>query len=81
MICLINENVHIIQVDDADTREDLEKLLTNVRNDYKVCVQQLESAIFQNDLNTAKKHVITLRYFISLENSIKEKGNKIGIVL
>lgn len=69
------------KVEDANDRKQLEDLLTKTRNDYNECVQQLEKALIKNDLEAARKHVITLRYFISLENSIKEKGNKIGIVL
>lgn len=34
-----------------------------------------------NELEVAKSLVITMRYLISLENSIKDKGNRIGVVL
>lgn len=71
----------LLQVDEAETEEDLVKLLTAVRKDYQMCIDKLETALTTNDLTGAKDQLIVLRYMLSLENSIKEKGNRIGIIL
>lgn len=57
------------------------KLLQKVRNDYFECEKKLEKSLLANELEAAKALVITMRYLISLENSIKQKGNRIGAVL
>lgn len=77
----INWDYLQFQVDEANTKEELVELLQKVRNDCAECEQKLESTLMANDLEAAKTLVITMRYFISLENSIKEKGNRIGVVL
>lgn len=70
-----------MQVDDADNREQLTKLLVAVQKDNLICVDKLGTALSTNNLNEAKELLIVLRYWLSLENSIKEKANRIGIVL
>lgn len=69
------------QVDETNTKEELIQLLQKVRNDCIECEQNLEKSLMANELDAAKSLVITMRYLISLENSIKEKGNRIGVVL
>lgn len=72
---------YLFQVDEANTKEELLKLLEKVRNDCVECEVKLENSLVANELEAAKAVVITMRYLISLENSIKEKGNRIGVVL
>lgn len=72
---------HLCQVAEAETKEDLQRLLENVRTDCKKCVDKLETSLANGDLVEAKAQVIVLRYFLSLENSIKERGNRIGIIV
>lgn len=69
------------QVDDAETEDDLIKLLTAVQKDCRICIDKLEKSLALNGLEEAKEQLIILRYLLSLENSIKEKGNRLGIVL
>lgn len=52
-----------------------------MQKDCQVCIGQLEASLSAKKLAEAKEHLIVLRYLFSLENSIKEKGNCIGIVL
>lgn len=70
-----------LKVDDAETKEDLLNLLASVQKDCQVCIGQLEASLSAKKFAEAKEHLIVLRYLLSLENSIKEKGNCIGIVL
>lgn len=69
------------EVDEAQTEDDLVKLLAAVQQDSQICVDKLEAALSSNNLAEAKEQLIVLRYMLSLENSIKEKGNRLGIVL
>lgn len=71
----------ILQVDEAETKDALIRLLAAVQKDQQICIDKLESALSTNNLNDAKEQLIALRYLLSLENSIKEKGNRIGIIL
>lgn len=68
-------------MDEAQTEADLVKLLAAVQEDSQMCIDKLEAALSSNDLAEAKEQLIILRYMLSLENSIKEKGNRLGIVL
>lgn len=69
-------------MDDAESREDLVKLLNTVKDDCKACILKLEKSLTINDnLSEATANVIELRYLLSLENSIKDKGSKVGIFL
>lgn len=70
-----------LQIDEADTKETLIRLLAAVQKDQQICIDKLEMALSTNNLNDAKEQLIVLRYLLSLENSIKEKGNRIGINL
>lgn len=69
------------QVDEANTEADLIKLLTAVQKDNQICIDKLEMSLSSNNLTEAKEHLIILRYLLSLENSIKEKGDRLGIIL
>ncbi|XP_031635220.1 uncharacterized protein LOC116348374 [Contarinia nasturtii] len=69
------------EVDEAETEMDLIKLLTAVHKDCQICIDQLEILLTSNKLTEAKDQLIILRYLLSLENSIKEKGNRLGINL
>lgn len=71
----------LLQVDDAETEDELVKLLTAVQKDCRICIDKLEETLASNGLEEAKEQLIILRYLLSLENSIKEKGNRLGIVL
>lgn len=73
--------IALLQIDDAETKDDLVKLLDEVHLDCQKCVNNLEKYLSENKLSEAKDQVILLRYLLSLENSIKEKGNRIGIIL
>lgn len=68
-------------MDEAESKQELVKLLNDVHVDCQKCIEQLEKLLAENKLTEAKDHVIILRYLLSLENSIKEKGNRIGIIL
>ncbi|XP_055306198.1 iron-sulfur cluster co-chaperone protein HscB [Sitodiplosis mosellana] len=69
------------EVDAAKTESDLLRLLTAVQKDCQICIDKLEISLSANNLAEAKEQLIVLRYLLSLENSIKEKGNSLGIVL
>lgn len=69
------------QVDEAESKDELLNLLHEVRKDCNDYINRLEIYLAENRLDDAKDQVILLRYLLSLENSIKEKGNRIGIVL
>lgn len=69
------------QVDDAETEADLMKLLAAVQKDCQICIDKLETSLSTNNLAEAKEQLIVLRYLLSLENSIKERGNRLGIIL
>lgn len=71
----------IFQVDDAETEADLLKLLAAVQKDCQICIDKLETSLSTNNLAEAKEQLIVLRYLLSLENSIKERGNRLGIIL
>lgn len=47
----------------------------------KDSVAKLENSLNAGRFEQAKADLITLRYFISLENSIKEKGRRSGVHL
>lgn len=76
-----NWNCFQLQVEEANTREELVDLLQRVHGDCVECEHKLEKSLMANELEAAKALVITMRYLISLENSIKEKGNRIGVFL
>lgn len=65
-------------MDDADNAKDLRELLQKVRQDMLQCAEKLGKSLNDDNLEQAKADLITLRYFVSLENSIKEKGNRLG---
>lgn len=69
------------QVDEAESKDELFTLLREVQNDCNECIDRLEISLAENRLVDAKDKVILLRYLLSLKNSIKEKGNRIGVVL
>lgn len=69
------------QVDEAESKDELLTLLHEVQNDCNECIDRLEISLAENRLVDAKDKVILLRYLLSLKNSIKEKGNRIGVVL
>ena len=69
------------QIDEAETKEALIRLLAAVQKDNQICIDKLEMALSTNNLDDAKDQLIALRYLLSLENSIKEKSNRIGIFL
>lgn len=52
-----------------------------MKKDHQMYIDKLEISLSTNNLNDAKEQLIVLRYLLSLENSIKEKGNRIGIIL
>lgn len=66
------------EVDDAQTAEELQTLLQNVRDDLQRVVSTLDASLQVKSMDTALKHVITLRYLISLENSIRNKNTRLG---
>lgn len=68
-------------MDEAKSGEDLTKLLNVVHEDSQKCVEKLEKLLAEKNLTEAKDQVIVLRYLLSLQNSIKEKGNRIGVIL
>lgn len=57
------------------------KLLAAVQKDCQICIDKLEKSLSTNNLAEAKEQLIVLRYLLSLENSIKERGNRLGIIL
>lgn len=69
------------QVDEAKSKDELVTLLHEVRKDCNECIDRLEISLAENRLVDAKEQVILLRYLLSLQNGIKEKGNRIGIIL
>lgn len=74
-------SLYDFQVDEAETEADLVKLLAAVQKDCQICIDKLEASLSSNDLTEAKEQLIVLRYLLSLENSIKERGNRLGIIL
>lgn len=76
-----NSLIFFLQVDEAESKEALIQLLAAVQKDQQSCIDKLETALSTSNLDDAKEQLIALRYLLSLENSIKEKGNRIGINL
>lgn len=68
-----------LQVDDAEEAKELGELLVKVRRDMEECASQLGKSLDASDFENAKSNLITFRYYVSLENSIKEKGRRLGI--
>lgn len=77
----VNELYNVFQVDEAQSKESLARLLAAVHQDHQTCIDKLETALSTSNLDDAKEQLIALRYLLSLETSIKEKGNRIGIIL
>lgn len=46
----------------------------------KLVIQDLDKSLQEKDNEKAKKNVITLRYLVSLESSIKAKYTRLGFV-
>lgn len=69
------------QVDEAESKDELLALLHEVQKDCNKCINRLEKSLAESKFVDAKDQVILLRYLLSLENSIKEKGNRIGVVI
>lgn len=42
------------------------------------CGELLGKSLNADKLDEARANLITLRYYVSLENNIKEKGNRLG---
>lgn len=74
-------NWHLFQVDDADGADELKQLLDKVRDDMAKCADTLGASLEAQRLDDARTNLITFRYFVSLENSIKEKSSRLGIHL
>lgn len=70
-----------LQIDDANDAKDLTELLNKVRRDLVTCADNLSKSLDANNLDDARKNLITFRYYVSLENSIKEKSSRLGIHL
>lgn len=68
-------------MDDADNAKELTDLLQKVRADMIKCAEKLGKSLDEQKLDEAKADLIIFRYFVSLENSIKEKSNRLGIHL
>lgn len=61
------------QVDDANDVDDLNKLLERVGEDKTRHFVEFDQNFGRGDLMAAKSTLIVLRYYISLETSIKNK--------
>lgn len=70
-----------MKVADSESADDLQKLLEKVQLDRQKNILQLEKSLAIKDWIAAKNDVITLRYFASLENSIKAKRANIDIIM
>lgn len=68
------------EVDDAHTPAELLALLDRVQADLQRVVAKLDGSLQSGQLGTALADVITLRYLVSLENSIKTKNARLGVV-
>lgn len=68
-------------MDDAETEDDLTRLMAVVQKDCRSCIDVLESSLSAKNLDEAREQLIVLRYLLSLENSIKEKATRMGIIL
>lgn len=69
------------QVADVDDAKELQELLNKVRVDMVRCAADLGKSFDAKNLDEARTILITFRYFVSLENSIKEKSNRLGFHL
>lgn len=69
------------QIETADTYEELHELLERAKSDAHDVIEKMRISLENNRLDEAKSHLIHLRYFSSLENSIKDRGHKVGVVL
>lgn len=78
---LLNIFFYLFQIEDAETYEELSKLLERAKKDGHEVIKKMKISLENNNLDEAKSHLIHLRYFISLENSIKDKGRKINVIL
>lgn len=70
-----------MQVDEANTKDDLLALRKSVLSDISKCIAELELAFNDHNLPKATERFIYLRYLSSIDNNIKEKGNRIGYFL
>lgn len=70
----------MIQVDDASDSVDLKNLLQRVNDDKEKCFSAFDLNLRKDDLNAAKSSLILLRYYASLETSIKNKLSKLGVM-
>lgn len=60
------------QVETA-TPEELEKLLSNIRDEMNHISNSFASSLQSGNLDEAKTHLIKIKYLTSIENSIKGK--------
>lgn len=68
------------EVDDANDPIELNRLLAVVREDLRVLVGELDASLGEGDVEKAKRNVVSLRYLLSLETSIKAKKSRCGYV-
>lgn len=79
-ICYNKCLLFMTQVDDAQNSDDLKTLLQRVNDDKDKSFCDFELNLKSDDLNAAKSSLILLRYYSSLETSIKNKLSKLGVV-
>lgn len=68
------------EVDEANTEGDLRKLLVKVRKELSATSEELSKSFEGNNLKSAVAIIVKMKYFISLEGSIKEKQRRLGYV-
>lgn len=67
-------------MEDANGPVDLKKLLLRVNDDQGKTFSDFDLNLRKDDLHAAKASLILLRYYTSLETSIKSKLSQLGVV-
>lgn len=57
------------------------KLHKKLCTDRQHIIENLQNSLEKQNLNKAKEYIISLRYFTRIENNIKEKATKIGVLI
>lgn len=63
----------IKQVEEAKTKDDLLKLLTELQDEIADLNNKFTSAYQSKNYDAARNHLVKMKYFISIENTTKDK--------
>ncbi|XP_055903798.1 iron-sulfur cluster co-chaperone protein HscB [Eupeodes corollae] len=66
------------EVDDAETKEDLNQINKNIQEELNGEINHLKELFKSNDLNGAKALLVKIKYLLSIQNSIQVKLEKLN---